>query len=159
MARGQNISFHSLFFSSPPADHPPPSSSSSIHQVTSLLATQRWRRNSRKRLHFWWELIRPASTWNSSRLLRVPESWWWSHDLLRGANCSNVCPRNRGRECRGLFHGGLYFAWVEQRGQWKNKLRGDRKSINPWQKALSLAWQIKRPAPWHRCRPILEKCR
>lgn len=101
------------------------------HQVSSLLATLPLRRNSRKELHFWWELIRQAFTWNSSRLLRVPELGWWRYNLLRGTNCSNFCSGTE-RAQRSASHR-LYFA--EQNRRDSEKQTPKRQKVNQSTKA------------------------
>lgn len=118
------------------------------HQVSSLLATLPSRRNSRKELHFWWELIRQAFTWNSSRLLRVPELGWWRYNLLRGTNCSNFCLGTE-RAQRSASHR-LYFA-EQNRRDWKTNpketesqsvYKGRFHSFNKKKKPLSLLYCI-----------------
>lgn len=118
-----------------------------IHQVTSLLATQPWRPYSRKELHFWWELIRQAFTWNSSRLLRVPELGWQPYNLLRGTNCSDVCSGTEG----GLASAEVCFTELvlcraEQKRIFKtNSKETESQSLH---KGLSLFWKTIRPALW-----------
>lgn len=113
------------------------------HQVSSLLATLPLRRNSRKELHFWWELIRQAFTWNSSRLLRVPELGWWRYNLLRGTNCSNFCSGTE-RAQRSASHR-LYFA--EQNRRDSEKQTPKRQKVNQSTKAdFTLLTKKKKPS-------------
>lgn len=115
-----------------------------INQVTSLLATKPWRRNSRKKLHFWWELIRRTFTWNSSRLLRVFLSrddgtitYWGAPTVLTSA-------RERGRDLRAQRS--LVLCRVEQKRLLKtNSKETESQSLH---KDLSLFWQIIRAGLW-----------